>query len=390
MSKRRGAYLIAGFVLLLILFAVVGQQLSIGYTSRLSCCVKDGTTGGGLAIVRWAEQLSWRVQPLYEPICESLRKLKEPSGNCVITAGNGPWSPWREEMEDEEWGAVRGWVRRGNALIVLTTEPDTLPSPIKNDLLGSNVKPTAVGVRLPFRWLEPAVPSEPEITTVQVPGDGQLEVAKEGERLSPTPEDWEIAGDDRGSVWNRIPVGEGAVYLIVDGFAWTNAGFDRPENAKALAAVLRRELRGGVLGFDEFRHGHGRVESLGTLLLGVPGAKPFIWIGLILLALYFYGRNVRFGPPEPYEHSERRTAREYIEAVAYLYQRARAAPLTVQAVERRFRQIARVRGHVTPEAESLEREIEEYVATESRPADPIDACELVSALVRMRKKLYGS
>jgi hypothetical protein len=238
--------------------------------------------------------------------------------------------------------------------------------------------------------MEPEVPADPKIATVHLPGGDRLEVIDGGERLKQAPEDWEVAGSEAGSVWNRIPIGEGAIYLILDGFAWTNAGFDRPANAKALAGLLRRELRGGALGFDEFRHGHGRVESLGTLLLGVKGAKPFIGIAGILLGLYFYGRNVRLGPPELYDQAERRTAREYIEAVAYLYQRARAAPLAVQAVERRFRQIAKLRGRLTPDAELLQREMERYATSESRPQEPIEACELVSALVSMRKKLYGS
>ncbi len=47
------------------------------------------------------------------------------------------------------------------------------------------------------------------------------------------------------------------------------------------------------------------------------------------------------GRSKSYVERERRTAQEYIDAVAQLYERARAAPLVVEAVARRLRQLAR-------------------------------------------------
>ena len=394
-TKRRGWLLLAaGMVGLLVVVLLVGHHLSTTSRSLLSCCLKDGTTGGGLAIARWAERLGFRVKPLADPLWEAVKKLDSPTGNFVITAGNDEWSPWGRQIEDVEWVSVRAWVQKGNTLLVMTAAADQLPEPVRRDLLGT--RPT-VAVKtsvppLPFAkpFFKPAVDPEPKTSTVALPSGGQLVVRGDGQRVSAVAGSEELAKDSSGIVLARVPLGEGAVYLLADDFAWVNAGFDRPENARALAAVLRLELRGGVVGFDEYRHGHGRVESFGTFLVALPGAKTFLWIAVLLGVLYLYGRNVRFGPPEPHELPERRTAREYIEAVAYLCQRARAAPLTVEAVARRIRHLALQRGHLTPEAQQLLHRAEQYSLGQERPASPYEACELAAALVRMRKQLYGA
>ena len=137
------------------------------------------------------------------------------------------------------------------------------------------------------------------------------------------------------------PSGQGAVYILLDEFAWTNAGLDQGDNARVLAELLGREIRGGVLALDEYRHGHGRTESFLTYLSNLPGSSAVMWLAAIWALLYVYGRNVRLKPVEAYEERERRTAQEYIDAVAQLYERARAAPLVVEAVARRLRQVAR-------------------------------------------------
>jgi hypothetical protein len=393
-SKRNGWLLLAaGLAGLLLVVLLTGQHLSTTHTSRLSCCVKDGTTGGGLAVARWAERLGYRVQPLAEPLWEAVKKLNTPTGNLVITAGNHEWSPWGRDIEDVEWASVRAWVRKGNTLLVMTGAADELPEPVRRDLLGVRGKtaapPGISGIPL-ARWFEQGVDPKSPTSTVTLPSREQLVVRSNGPRLKQTPEGDEVVSDGSGVVLSRRTEGQGSIYLLADDFAWVNAGFDRPENARALAAMLRRELRGGVLGFDEYRHGHGRVESFGTFLAALPGATTFLWIAALLTVLYLYGRNVRFGPPEPHELPERRTAREYIEAVAYLCQRARAAPLTVDAVVRRIRHLAQQRGHLTPEAQRVLHQAEQYGSRQDRPATPYEACELVAALVRMRKHLYGS
>ncbi len=109
---------------------------------------------------------------------------------------------------------------------------------------------------------------------------------------------------------------------MLDDFAWTNTGLDQPDNARVLADVLNREIRGGVLAIDEYRHGHGRAESFLTYLLSLPGSSAVMWLALIWAFLFFYGRNIRLRPVEAYVQTERRTAQESIDAVAQLYERA--------------------------------------------------------------------
>ena len=151
--------------------------------------------------------------------------------------------------------------------------------------------------------------------------------------------------------------------------------------------ILGRELRGGVLAFDEYRHGHGRAESFLVYLLNLPGSSAFLWLGVIWALLYCYGRNVRLKPVEAYVEHERRTAQEYIDAVAQLYERARAAPLVVEAVARRLRQLSRSRRrNARRRSTALLQTAEDYVKKEERPASPTAAIDLVKQLIQLRKK----
>ena len=228
------------------------------------------------------------------------------------------------------------------------------------------------------------------MTTVALTGGGSLTVRGDGPRWSKKLKVGETAADENGVVWFRKEIGKGAIYILLDDFAWTNTGFDHPGNAEALAAVLAREVRGGVFGFDEYRHGHGRVESFSAFLLRLPGAGAFCLIAAVLVGVSFFGRNVRFGPPEPFVVAERRTAREYVEAAAFLNQRARAAPLAVESIARRIRAVSLRRGHLHPDMQALLREGEQFVASGARPANPSAVCTLARKLIALRKNLYGT
>jgi hypothetical protein len=306
----------------------------------------------------------------------------------------------------ERWNAIARWIARGNTLIVITTNPSSLPPAFFQGVFGSvpaAVAPistrestprsgqspwTADSARRSFR--DSAVPAEPKVEVLSLPNHQSLTVNAEGPRWLRIPEKFETAGDKRGTVWHRAPLGSGTVYVVLDDICWTNAGFDRGGNAAALTSVLQRELHGGVLGFDEYRHGHGRVESFAVYLTALPGATSFFWVAAVLAGLYLLGHNVRFGPAEEFHIVERRTSREYVEAVAYMNQRARAAPLAVEAVLRRLRYLAAQRGRSTPELQSAFLQAQAFARSDARPAKPSAACSLVRKLLRLREQLYGA
>jgi hypothetical protein len=398
-TSRQRLGLAAAAIALLALIAWWGSNASIGYRSQLRCCVFDPGTGGAQGLTLWARQLGFPTRPLEDPLWEAVGRQEFKQGNCFLTAGDGTWSPWDEELSQERWNAIHRWISRGNTLIVLTTAPSELPSVFRDDVLGSPLQSYRAP---PGHWarnseggeeawpLERSVTDEPQTSVVSLPDHQSLTVRADGPRWAKVGAHAVTAADGLGIVWLRQEIGAGAVYVLLDDFAWTNSGFDSAGNAEALAALLNRELHGGVLGFDEYRHGHGRVESFAGFLLALPGAGVFCLIAAALAAIYLAGRNVRFGRLLPFEVVERRSAREYVEAAAFLNQRARAAPLAVESIVRRIRSISRRRGTTNAELQELLPQGERFVASGARPANPAQACALVRQLVAQRKKLYGS
>ena len=322
--------------------------------------------------------------------------------------GDGAWSPTGEDLDKSSWVITREWVARGNTLIVVTSEPQALPAELTKDIIPSTI--VEVAEHRSFFDRGP-VESQPETTQAPVTTGAALTVVAKRPRwivsASATPgppataanrsrstrisetASWQLAADVRGGVLFRIPVGRGAVYVMLDEFAWTNSGLDQGDNAGVLAAILNRELDGGVLAFDEYRHGHGRAESFLVYLVNLPGSGAVFWLALVWAALYYYGRNVRLKPVEAFVERERRTAQEYIDAVAQLYERARAAPLVVQAVARRLRQLSRS-GAPSPEVDALLQTALDYAKKAERPAAPTAAILLVNQLIQLRKKIYGT
>ncbi len=409
--------LLAAMALGVVILAYSGSRLRVSYRTSLSGCARDHGTGGASGIVRWADRIGIPVQLLEVPIWEASQPLRAPAGNCVLTMGDASWSPTGEDLEPANWQRTRDWLSRGNTLIVVTTAPQALPRALRQGLIPSTLREAAaesasLAAESTSFIGQRSVDSRPETAQAPVTTGGILTVERKGPRWivsstpgpgpvasetdpppiarDPDPGRWQLAGDQRGGVLFRITVGQGAVYVLLDEFAWTNTGLDHGDNARVLAELLGREIRGGVLALDEYRHGHGRAESFLTYLLNLPGSYALIWLAAIWAMLYFHGRNVRLRPVEAYVERERRTAQEYVDAVAQLYERARAAPLVVEAVARRLRQLSRSWAEHPPSVEVLLQSAENYTKSEERPASPIAAIHLVQQLIQLRKRIYGT
>jgi hypothetical protein len=403
--------LLASVAFAVTFLAFLGTRLRVSYRTSLTGCARDDGTGGASGLYRWADRIGIPVRLLEVPLSEAAQSLEQPTGNCVLTMGNGPWSPTREDLDPVDWLSASNWLSRGNALVVVTTAPERLPQTVRQDLRLSTLEGT--GSRPAPVWGTGSVDSRPDTTQARVTTGGSLVVERDGPRWNVSaareatagapkttpaahaeaidPARWQVAGDQRGGVLYRIPVGEGAVYILLDEFAWTNTGLDQGDNARVLAELLGREVRGGMFVIDEYRHGHGRIESFLTYLFHLPGSSAALWLVAIWALLYVYGRNVRLKPVEAYVERERRTAQEYIDAVAQLYGRAQAAPLVVEAVARRLRQVARSSAELPTSVESaLLRGADIYTRSAERPASPTAAILLVRELIQFRKRAYGT
>src|SRR5208337_579578 len=223
-----------------VILAYSGSRLRVSYRTPLSGCARDHGTGGASGVFRWADRIGIPVRLLEVPIWEASQALREPAGNCVLTMGDVSWSPTGEELEPANWQSTRDWLSRGNTLIVVTTAPDALPHALRQDLIPSTLREAAaesasVAAESASFISQRFVDSRPETTQAPVTTGGILTVDMNGPRwiAAPTPgpgpvaprtapppiaQDtdparWQLAGDQRGGVLFRIPVGHGAVYV---------------------------------------------------------------------------------------------------------------------------------------------------------------------------------
>jgi hypothetical protein len=398
-----------------ITLAYFGSRLRVSYRTPLSGCARDAGTGGASGIYHWTEQIGIPVKLLAAPIWEAPQQFEAKTGQCLLTTGNGPWAPTGADLDVQKWHTLREWLSLGNTLIVVTSAPRTLPDVLRKDLIASTFEQT--GTEAGSTWGEGwATNIQPETARTSISDGGSLTVAMKGPRWTVSapkekdkgvatatpdaskpkpksdinPQQWQLAGDAAGGVLFRIPVGNGAIYFLLDSFAWTNTGFDQGDNARVLARILQREVPDGVLGIDEYRHGHGRRESFLAYLLYLPGSSAVLWLMVIWGVLYLFGRNVRLRPAEQYFEPERRTAQEYIDAVAQLYQRARAAPLVVEAVARRLRQLSRSSAEHPAAVLAILERAQVFSEAAERPAVPTAGIHLVTELIQLRKEIYGT
>lgn len=374
---------IVGTVSIAVLVAGI-SRLQRPYRTPFSGSVHDAGTGGGKAVRRWVEKMGWPVT-IVTATLPAVPTLARDTGNCLFSSGNEPFPIADSADSASRWRALRTWVARGNSLFLVTAQPASLPPELFRYVLES-APPVAVSPA-------PRPPSqESSVVTeeIVVGTGGRLTINALGPRWSRVPGGWETAGDRRGSVYHRIGIGHGAVVIVLDDLALTNSGLDVGSNPDTIAALLDREVTGGVVVVDEARHGHGEADSYLGVLLSVPGARSVMVLCALLVMLFLYGRNVRFGRPEPYAPVERRSSSEYVEALAGLYERARAAPLMVEAVAHRLRTAARRRSRMSAALDRALERATEYRATAPRERVPREALRLMRELTRLRREVLGS
>ena len=174
----------------MIILVVLQSRLQVSYRTPLSGCAQDSGTGGGAAVFRWAERMGIPVRILDSPIAEASRSLGAPEGNCILTMGDGPWTPTGENLDSASWVMAREWVARGNTLVIVTANSGALPAEARKELIRRTIHETAASGSV-FGLLS-AVDNRVETARASVVSGGALTVAANGPRwtvsTSPGPE----------------------------------------------------------------------------------------------------------------------------------------------------------------------------------------------------------
>lgn len=131
-----------------------------------------------------------------------------------------------------------------------------------------------------------------------------------------------VAGTEDRHLVVRFLRGNGSVVLVADSSLAHNATIARADNVD-----LFGDLFDGTVGFDEYRHGYGQVESTGLIAAAPGNWEGALLIGAIVLVvgLGAYGR--RLGPPEPTVRRLGPDRSEYLDALAHRLRRSGPLPV---------------------------------------------------------------
>ena len=127
--------------------------------------------------------------------------------------------------------------------------------------------------------------------------------------------------------------GKGRVMAFADPDLFSNEALRQGGHSRFALNLLLTHLEGGILLVDEYHHGYGRAASVLEHLGGSGALVPMLQ-GLFCLLVLWAAKGRRFGPPRPLPKEERRSALEYVRAMAQLFQRAQARSLACSTVSR--------------------------------------------------------
>jgi hypothetical protein len=241
---------------------------------------------------------------------EAPRRLEElPTGTMLVLAEPRPG-------EEEEVESIRRFVEKGGRVVGTGVTVSVFFPKLR-------IKPGMPH----FQW-KSYKPIEPSDLTR---GIDEIEMAPQLYFDSSTCETPFADGDE--TPVGRSAFGSGEVIWWASSDPFTNSGIREKDNVQLLLNSVGIQGRGPVY-WDEYFHQKGKtvVDSI----LDSPLRWGFVQVALIGIAMIFtYSR--RFGPERASIAESRAAPMEYVETLAALYNRARAAHIPVEVVYERFR-----------------------------------------------------
>jgi len=276
-----------------------------------------------------------RVETLTQPL-EDLANL---TGPLLIL---DPEEPFASSELDE----IVHWVEGGGVLVVAVQ--GLWDDPVG---LGPRGEPAYAGLiaalglevvegRAQLREATPAVRSRltEGVRRVAIRTRYTLDVAGseagggEEERISLRPSELraQLTGGG-GIVLGSFKHGKGQVYVSSDAEMFANAMLGREDNLQLAANLLWPQARQQTVYFDEYHHGFGARAQTAS----APDPGPLNRALLVVaaaLAVFLYGKAIRFGAPVQVFDPRRRAAVEYVEALAGLFRRGEANEWALQKI----------------------------------------------------------
>ncbi len=157
-----------------------------------------------------------------------------------------------------------------------------------------------------------------------------------------------LVADREGDVLLKAPVGRGTVYAICEAEVFGNRDLAREDNV-VLAANLFFGGSHTRLSFDEKLHRHGAPGEGDVSRLPLARCRQVLWLAIAALVVYLIGLGQRFGAPVPVLDRPRRSALEYVEALADLYRRAEARGAIWGLLRQSFRRRLSAAAGVSPD-----------------------------------------
>jgi hypothetical protein len=185
---------------------------------------------------------------------------------------------------------------------------------------------------------------------------------------------WEIVlSDASGAVLLRATHGRGQIYVLSEADVLSNGTLAKADNV-VLAANLLFAAPARKIYFDEAVHSVRTGLSEEAQALDPRVAYSALFAVMAALVLYLVSRGWRFGSPVPLQSTPRRSAIEFVNALAELYRRAGAGEAVKDSLRQSLRRKLATAAGVAPDLPP------EALAAAVAKARPVDEAELATLL----------
>ena len=226
-----------------------------------------------------------------------------------------------------DYERLRRWVQGGGRLVWLADQSSATDVAFSSPLPRAGLAPAASGLRLPFivntgRAHQAAValmPSPLTLGVTTISGSSSLRIP-----FNASPHVTPLIADDRGSIVAWYGLGKGTVIVVTDETLFDNARLGRADNARLAFNLATYGLeKGQTVAFEEWSHGYQTGDTWWTVLPRT--LQVAIALATSALLLLLFGAMWRFGPPALPADTSERTSEEYVNSMAALLERGRAA-----------------------------------------------------------------